>query len=40
MLYVVRDGDEVLGALALEDDVRPESGEAIDALQAARRRRS
>lgn len=31
VLYVVRDGD-IVGALALEDQVRPESREAIDAL--------
>jgi Cu2+-exporting ATPase len=31
VLYVVRD-DEVAGALALEDEVRPESGPAVEAL--------
>ena len=31
VLYVLR-GDEVAGALALEDEVRPESREAVDAL--------
>ena len=34
VLYVVRDGD-VIGALALEDQVRPESRAAVDALHAA-----
>ena len=33
VLYVVRDG-EVIGALALEDEVRPESRQAVDALHA------
>jgi Cu2+-exporting ATPase len=31
VLYVLR-GDEVAGALALEDEIRPESREAVDAL--------
>jgi Cu2+-exporting ATPase len=31
VLYVIR-GDEVIGALALEDEVRPESQQAVDAL--------
>jgi P-type Cu2+ transporter len=31
VLYVVREG-EVLGAVALEDEIRPESREAVDAL--------
>ncbi|HET9972607.1 MAG TPA: copper-translocating P-type ATPase [Streptosporangiaceae bacterium] len=33
VLYVVRD-DEVAGALALEDEVRPESGPAVEALHS------
>jgi Cu2+-exporting ATPase len=33
VLYVVRDGD-VYGALALEDEVRPESKQAVDELHA------
>ncbi|HSK97722.1 MAG TPA: heavy metal translocating P-type ATPase, partial [Euzebyales bacterium] len=35
VLYVVRDG-AVIGALALEDAIRPESRQAIDALHALR----
>jgi Cu2+-exporting ATPase len=31
ILHVVRDG-EVLGAIALEDEIRPESRQAVDAL--------
>jgi Cu2+-exporting ATPase len=34
VLHVVRDG-RVLGAVALEDAVRPESRQAIDALHIA-----
>jgi P-type Cu2+ transporter len=34
VLYVVRDG-AVIGALALEDEVRPESRQAVDALHRA-----
>jgi Cu2+-exporting ATPase len=33
VLHVVRDG-QVIGALALEDEIRPESREAVDALHA------
>lgn len=33
VLYVVRDG-EVIGALSLEDEIRPESYDAVDALHA------
>jgi Cu2+-exporting ATPase len=36
VLYVVR--DEVIGALALEDEIRPESREAVDALHRLGRR--
>jgi Cu2+-exporting ATPase len=34
VLFVVRDG-EIVGALALEDEIRPESHEAVAALHAA-----
>ena len=37
MLFVVADG-KVLGALALEDAVRPESGQAVDELHRQGRR--
>jgi Cu2+-exporting ATPase len=37
VLYLVR-GDLVLGALALEDEIRPEAREAVRALQALGRR--
>jgi len=37
VLYLAR-GDEVLGALALEDEIRPEAREAVSALQALGRR--
>jgi Cu2+-exporting ATPase len=33
ILYVAR-GDDVIGALALEDEIRPESRQAVDALHA------
>jgi Cu2+-exporting ATPase len=33
ILYVVR-GDEIIGALALEDEIRPESRSAVDGLHA------
>jgi Cu2+-exporting ATPase len=36
VLYVLRDG-EVLGAIALEDEVRPESREAVDELHRYRK---
>jgi P-type Cu2+ transporter len=39
VLYVVRDGDTVVGALALEDEVRPEARQAVVDLHALRVRR-